>query len=297
MNAGRYLRASGRHQEAPEPSESRPRGFVSVANDKLDVSGGGVAARVPGAHAQQVAAVRVAGCGPRPSRGRGGTKRSRGSWSAARARTPRRSGSASCRVHSAGWSESAAAGHQLREASAGSRAAASRLLRRRHRDGQTSALLPPKGAAPEPHDFSPANGLLPGGPRRGHDGDRGPLWLAAGAASPAAAGGRGPCPVVAVLLASAQKRQTSPSRTPKDVNHGPPRPFPCITAVSGDRGKGPSSPVSDPSVMGGRGPCPVVAVLLAVPGRLPTQFGPPRKALGRVMLTILGSWPIRPSRP
>lgn len=30
------------------------------------------------------------------------------------------------------------------------------------------------------------------------------------------------------------------------VNHGPPRPFPCITAVSGDRGKGPSSPVSDP---------------------------------------------------
>ena len=32
---------------------------------------------------------------------------------------------------------------------------------------RTSALLPPKGADPGPHDFFPANGPLPGGPRRG----------------------------------------------------------------------------------------------------------------------------------
>jgi len=40
---------------------------------------------------------------------------------------------------------------------------------------------------------------------------------------------------------SALQEPDEPSRTPKDMNHGPPRTFPCITAVSGGRGEGPSS--------------------------------------------------------
>jgi hypothetical protein len=45
--------------------------------------------------------------------------------------------------------------------------------------------------------------------------------------------GEGHAPVVAVLLAGRQKArsQTSPSRTPKDVNHGHPSIYPCKRAT------------------------------------------------------------------
>jgi hypothetical protein len=54
-------------------------------------------------------------------------------------------------------------------------------------------------------------------------------------------------------------RGGSPSRTPKDANHGHPRTFPCITAVFGDRWEGPSSPSwtpGKPTPYGGRRPGP-----------------------------------------
>jgi hypothetical protein len=63
---------------------------------------------------------------------------------------------------------------------------------------------------------------------------------------PRRGGGRWPCPRCGSTSCGCGIWQTSPSRTPKDVNRGPPRAFPCITACSRDRGKGPSSPCRTP---------------------------------------------------
>jgi len=85
------------------------------------------------------------------------------------------------------------------------------------------------------------------------------------AASLAVVVGEGHAPVVAVLVRAV--RQTSPSRTLKDANHGHPRTFPCITAVYGDRWEGAIIAILDPwqadAVMGGEGDAPVAAVLFA----------------------------------
>jgi hypothetical protein len=65
-------------------------------------------------------------------------------------------------------------------------------------------------------------------------------------------------------------RQTSPYRTPKDVNHGPPSLFPCKRAASGGPRKGATMRITDPRPAppaasppsGGEGHAPVAAVLV-----------------------------------
>ena len=78
--------------------------------------------------------------------------------------------------------------------------------------------------------------------------------------------GEGHAPVVAVLRASARthRRQTSPSRPPKDTDPGPAGCFPCKTPVFRDRQKGHDRLLGHRASRcgaGGRGHAPVVAVL------------------------------------
>ena len=61
--------------------------------------------------------------------------------------------------------------------------------------------------------------------------------------------------------------RTSPSRTPKDANHGHPRTFPCITGVSGDRGSGHHrhlGPLAADAVMVGEGHAPLRQYFLSL---------------------------------
>jgi hypothetical protein len=106
---------------------------------------------------------------------------------------------------------------------------------------QTSSWLPPKDADPGPCGFSPCKPVVFRGPREGAIiGILDPLVRRRRMV------GEGHAPVVAVLLAAA-KTQTSPSRTPKDVNHGHPSLFACKRDASWGARRGPSMAIADPS--------------------------------------------------
>ena len=104
----------------------------------------------------------------------------------------------------------------------------------------TSPLRTPMGANPGPQRFSLQNPLL--GNRSGGHHRR--SWTPELAATRAR--GEGHAPVLAVLLAVSKKKADESIPDPKGRESWTPRTFPCITAVSGDRGKGPSSPCWTP---------------------------------------------------
>jgi hypothetical protein len=90
-------------------------------------------------------------------------------------------------------------------------------LRPQHRapsSRQTSPSRTPKGANRGHPWVFPCKPALPRGRGSGHDRHLGPPG------KPTVVVGEGHTPVSAVLMPTVKKRQTSPSRTPKDVNHG-----------------------------------------------------------------------------
>ena len=89
------------------------------------------------------------------------------------------------------------------------------------------SIAAPKGRGPPGlYGFSLQTGCLQGTAGRDRDRHRGPQT------SRRCGGGRGPCPLVAVLPVFAEEeRQTSPLLPPKGTDPGPCGLFPCKTAV------------------------------------------------------------------
>jgi hypothetical protein len=90
----------------------------------------------------------------------------------------------------------------------------------------------PKETDPGPCWYFPCKSASSWGPRRGHDGDRGPLLPRPFAASGRRNGGRGSCPSSGSTSGVCKKkRQTSPLRPPKGTDPRTLPLFPCKPAV------------------------------------------------------------------